>query len=210
MSQAVVDVEFCFDFASPFSYLADCQLDWVLADCAANSYQVTRVPVYLRGFEQFSRGMPYTADKAAYLVRDMQRTAEANDIPLTMPKVMPINGLYMLRGAVFLNSNVAEYGKELVSKYRHAAFKATWVDQRDVASAAAVADIAAEIGIDREAFAAGIATQPVKDELRANTAAAIARGAFGVPTIFVGGELFFGQDRLDQVKRLVDRLTSAQ
>jgi 2-hydroxychromene-2-carboxylate isomerase len=201
MSEDLVTVEFNYDFASPYSYLADCQLDWVLEDSRA---EVVRVPVYLRGFDAFKEKMPYTSSKAAYKVRDMQRTAAVNDIPLTTPKVMPVNGLYMLRGAVFLKEK-----KELLSKYRHAAFKAAWVDQRDVSSADAVADIAAEIGIDRAEFLTGISDKVVKDELRANTESAIARGAFGVPTFFVGDELFFGQDRLDQVRKLVDRLASA-
>ena len=201
MSHDPIAVEFCYDFASPFSYLADCRLDWVLEDCPA---KVTRVPVYLRGFEQFSERMPYTSAKAAYKIRDMQRTAEANDIPLATPKVMPVNGLYLLRGAVFLGDD-----SELAGKFRHAAFKATWVDQRDVSTAEAVADIAVELGIDRAEFLAGSSSQAVKDQLRANTESAIARGAFGVPTIFVGDEMFFGQDRLNQVRRLVDRLAAA-
>lgn len=201
MSQDRITVEFNYDFGSPYSYLADCELDWMFEDSPC---EIVRVPVYLRGFDSFKDGLPYTAAKAAYKVRDMQRTAAANDIPIATPRVMPVNGLYMLRGAVFLKDE-----KELLSKYRHGMFKATWADQRDVGSAEAVADIAAELGIDRAELLAGIAQQSVKDELRANTDAAIERGAFGVPTFFVGGEMFFGQDRLDQVRKLVDSLASS-
>jgi 2-hydroxychromene-2-carboxylate isomerase len=139
-----VKVEFFFDYASPFSYLADCQIDQVLVELPID---LVRIPVYL------------------------------------------------LRGSVFLE------GRPEASPYMVAAFCATWAEQREVSSAEHAADIAAEVGVDRDEFLAGIAQQSVKDTLKENTEGCIARGGFGVPTFFVGKEMFWGQDRLDQLRR---------
>ena len=62
-------------------------------------------------------------------------------------------------------------------------------------------DIAEKAGLDPQAALAAIETQAVKDRLRAFTDAAIAKGAFGAPALFVGDELFWGNDRLDFVER---------
>jgi len=196
-STARPKVEFCYDFASPFSYLADCRIEQALADLAV---ELVRVPVYLRGFETFKKVPPLPAAKMAYLARDMLRTAEFYGIPMKAPISFPINGLYLLRGAIFLEGSPEQ------ARFIVAGFRATWAEQREVSSAAAAADIAAEIGVDRDEFLAGIAAPPVKDTLRAHTEDAISRGAFGVPTFFVGEDMFWGQDRLDQVRHHIENL----
>jgi 2-hydroxychromene-2-carboxylate isomerase len=69
-------------------------------------------------------------------------------------------------------------------------------------------EIAVELGLDREEFSVGMASPAVKERLKANTEKAVERGAFGVPTFFVGEEMFWGQDRLDFVRREVERVLS--
>jgi 2-hydroxychromene-2-carboxylate isomerase len=64
-----------------------------------------------------------------------------------------------------------------------------------------LSDCAEKAGLDPKAALAAIETQPIKDRLRANTDAAIAKGAFGAPTFVVGDELFWGNDRMDFVER---------
>jgi 2-hydroxychromene-2-carboxylate isomerase len=80
------------------------------------------------------------------------------------------------------------------------------VDDRNVSDPAVAIDIGAELGLDREEFSAAIAAPAVKDALKENTERAIEAGAFGVPTFFVGEEMFWGQDRLDFVRREVERV----
>ena len=191
-----VTVEFCYDFASPYSYLADCQIDQALGEYPVD---LVRTPVYLRGFELFSKAPPPAA-KLHYMARDMLRTAEFLGIPMAAPTSFPINGLYLLRGSLFL----AE--RPELSAFEVAAFRATWADAREVSSAEHAADIAAEVGIDRDEFLAGIATPEVKEQLKHNTEGCVARGGFGVPSFFVGTELYWGQDRIDQLCRHLDGL----
>jgi 2-hydroxychromene-2-carboxylate isomerase len=190
-------VRFCFDYASPWTYIADCRVDQALAGLRVD---IQYIPVYLRGFEMFRSGMPYTPAKLAYIARDMQRCASFHGIPLETPSHFPINGLHLLRATVALE------GRPERDTYRRAAYRATWVDDRNVSDPAVAIEIGAELGLGREEFSAAIAAPAVKDALKENTERAIAGGAFGVPTFFVGEEMFWGQDRLDFVRREVERL----
>ncbi len=192
-----VEVVFCYDFASPYSYLADCMIDQALGEYPVD---LVRTPVYLRGFESFSKAPPHAA-KLAYLARDIMRCAEFLGIPLAAPKSFPVNGLYLLRGSVFL----AE--RPELSAFMVAAFRATWAEAREVSSAEHAADIAAEVGVDRDEFLAAISTPTVKEQLKRNTEACVARGGFGVPSFFVGDEMYWGHDRIDQLCRHLDRLS---
>ena len=144
--------------------------------------------------------MPYTSAKLAYIVNDMQRCASFYGVPLSVPNNFPINGLYLLRGTVFLE------GRPEWEAYRKAAYRATWREDRNVSDPAVATEIGKEVGLDIEEFSAGIASPAVKEKLQANTKNAIERDAFGVPTFFVGDEMFWGQDRLDFVRREVERV----
>ena len=78
-------------------------------------------------------------------------------------------------------------------------FEALWTRQRNLADPAVVNEVLTEAGLDAQAFATWVAEDEVKATLKAATEEAVKRGVFGAPTCFVGGEMFFGQDRLDFV-----------
>jgi 2-hydroxychromene-2-carboxylate isomerase len=80
-------------------------------------------------------------------------------------------------------------------------FHAAWRDGRNVGDKTVVIEIAVEAGLDRDRFAARVDAPEIKDQLKRATAAAEARGAFGVPTFFVGEQMFWGHDRMDFVAR---------
>ena len=181
-------VEFLFDYASPYSYLASEMFPRVLPGVAID-YR----PVYLRGFEMFAKGVPHTASKMMYLVKDVQRCAADEDVPLAMPPSFPINGLYALRGAL------AAQRAGGFAAYHRALFHAAWRDGRDVSRKEIVVAIATELGLPE--VAASLDDPALKERLRADTEAASRRGAFGVPTFFVGDQMFWGHDRLGQVAR---------
>jgi 2-hydroxychromene-2-carboxylate isomerase len=88
--------------------------------------------------------------------------------------------------------------------FTEAAFEAYFTDQRNIDDPDVLAAIADECGLDGAAVAEKAASQPVKDILRANTQEAIDRGAFGSPTIFVGGRyMYFGNDQLPLVRQRI-------
>jgi 2-hydroxychromene-2-carboxylate isomerase len=191
-------LEILFDYASPWSYLADIRVDRELADLPI---EIRRVPVYLRGFAAFAQGPPFSPAKLAYLARDFARCAEHHGVPWTPPAVLPINGLYLLRGHLYFE------GRAEADAYRTAAFRAAWVEGANVSDPEVVAELATRLGVRREDFSSGTGTPAIKQKLRANTDAAAERGVFGVPTFRIDDEIFWGQDRLDYVRRcLEDRL----
>jgi 2-hydroxychromene-2-carboxylate isomerase len=118
---------------------------------------------------------------------------------MAMNPTFPQNTLGAMRGAlVALDAGC-------FPAYHRAMFQAMWRDGVNLADDAAYRGVLEAAGLDVERISAGRNDPAVKDRLRANTDEAIARGAFGAPSFFVGDELFFGNDRLDFVAEAVSR-----
>lgn len=184
-------VQVHYDYASPWAFIAS-----EIAARKLPGITLVWVPTYLRGLESFASGMPYNGGKLAYLARDISRVAEHEKVPLVPPPKFPIDGLAALRGAI-----VAEQ-RGAFERYHRAAFRAAWSEQRDVSDRAVVASLLAEaIGTTSAEAEAAMSDLAVKTKLRENTESAAARGVFGVPTFFVGDEVFWGHDRMDYVLR---------
>jgi 2-hydroxychromene-2-carboxylate isomerase len=179
-------VEMYFDYASPYSYLADCRVDAMLP-----GVEVRRQPVYIRGLEQFKDGLPYTMHKLFYLAQDMMRTAALYGIDFNMPTNFPVNGLHLLRCSLALE------GRPEWARFHKAAFRAVWVEDRDVGKPEVVQALCKELGVVPDVM------QTVKDRLKADTARAESRRVFGVPTFFLDEEMYWGQDRLEQLQLAV-------
>jgi 2-hydroxychromene-2-carboxylate isomerase len=196
----VSPLEFYFDFASPYGYLASREID----DLAGrHGRQVSWRPILL-GVVFKVTGMqanvlqPLRGD---YLRRDIQRCARQVGAPLTMPAQMPMNPVAASRAYYWLLDEDAGLARRLAQ----AVFHAHWGEGRDVAAPEAVAELAAGLGLDRAAVLAGMQQPAVKERLRAETETAIARGVFGAPFIFVDDEPFWGADRLPQIEAWLAR-----
>jgi 2-hydroxychromene-2-carboxylate isomerase len=184
-------VDFYFDYASPWSYLAS-----EVATRKLPGIAIHHLPIYLRGLETFSKGLPYTGAKLTYLMRDFARCAEHEGVKVTPPASFPIDGLSALRAALVAQERGAE------GRYHPAAFRATWAEAKDISKKEEVARLLADALGSTEAEALEAMTaQPIKDRLRDATVAAEKRGVFGVPTFFAGDEMFWGHDRFDYVAR---------
>jgi 2-hydroxychromene-2-carboxylate isomerase len=188
-------IETYFDYASPWAYLASELMPRKLPSLGA---AVVHRPIYLRGLESFAKGVPYTAAKLTYLMRDLARCAEHEGVTLTTPPAFPIDGLHALRGAIVAQDSGA------FDRYHRTVFRAAWAEARDISKKEVVATILADALGSSEATAVEAMSVPtVKERLRDATTAAEARGVFGVPTFFVGDEMFWGHDRFDYVARAV-------
>jgi 2-hydroxychromene-2-carboxylate isomerase len=185
-------VEFFFDFGSPTAYLAWTQLPAIVERTGA---RLVRRPMLLGGiFKATGNASPAAIPaKALYMNRDLARFAARYGVTLNFNPFFPINTLVMMRGAVA----AADAGLE--REYDSAIFRAMWEENRNMGEQSELAAVLASMGWDAADFVARIGSDPVKERLKANTEEAIARGAFGAPTFFVDGEMFFGQDRLDFV-----------
>ena len=91
----------------------------------------------------------------------------------------------------------------VVEPYVRAVLAAMWEDGLKMDDPAVISQVLSVAGLDAGAIFAASQTQPIKDRLAANTQTAVDRGAFGIPTFFVGDEIFFGKERLGQVEELV-------
>lgn len=193
-------VEFYFDFGSPASYLAWTQLPGIAARAGA---QIAWRPVLLGGIFQATgnRSPAEIPAKGVYMFRDLARFAQRYGVPFNLNPHFPINTLQLMRGAIAL-----QYRKpESFQRYVEAIFKAIWVDGLNLNDPAAVGGVLTRAGLNPQEVLAMVGEQEIKDRLRAETDAAVKRGLFGVPTMFVGEEMFFGQDRLDFVTAALER-----
>jgi 2-hydroxychromene-2-carboxylate isomerase len=188
-------IDFYFEFASPYGYLASTQID---ALAARHGRTVAWHPIMLGAAfkETGARPLMQTPLKGPYLMHDVPRFARLLGVPLTLPPVMPMNSLAASRACLWLEEN----DRELARRLAQALFHAHWGEGHDLGQPEAVADVAALLGIDRAELLAAVAEQRIKDRLKARTQAAIERGVFGSPFIVVDGEPFWGADRLAQVE----------
>lgn len=185
-------LEFFFDVGSPASYLAWTQLP---ALGAKHEAQLVYRPMLLGAvFQATGNSSPATVPaKGAYSRQDFQRFAKRYGVTLNHNPYFPINTLMLMRGAT------AYLGTADFDRYLQAVFTAMWVDEQDMGQPEVVAAALQKAGLDPAQVLQRVQDPAVKEQLKATTSEAIERGVFGAPTIFVGEQMFFGQDRLDFV-----------
>jgi 2-hydroxychromene-2-carboxylate isomerase/ADP-ribose pyrophosphatase YjhB (NUDIX family) len=186
-------IEFFFDVASPWTYL--CAMQVGAAARRAGADLVWR-PFLLGGVFKLTGNPPpvIVPAKRQWQALDLARAARRIGVPFRRNPHFPINTLTLMRGAVA----AAELG--CFDAYVAAVFQAMWADGADMGDPAVAAAVVAAAGLDAAAIFALAGTPMAKERLKANTAEAVARGAFGSPTLFVGSEMFFGQDRLGDLE----------
>jgi len=189
-------VEFLFDVVSPASYLAYKRLPAIAAQTGAS---IAWTPVLLGAVINATGNVPpgTVPAKGKYLLRDWMRCAARYGIPFTFNHHFPVNTLVVQRAAVAV---LDDDGDATFVRLIDACFQAMWVDGKDLGDLTVVTEIFAAAGFDPDRLMARAGDPAVKQKLKANTDAAVARGVFGAPTFFVGDEMFFGQDRLDYVE----------
>jgi 2-hydroxychromene-2-carboxylate isomerase len=186
-------LEFYFDYGSPYSYLADTQVEAIARRTGAT---LVRKPMLLGGVFK-STGNHSPADlpqRSTWSAFDMPLWARHYGVPFQRNPFFPINTLALMRGAA-----AAELDGSF-ARYHPAIFKAMWVDGRNLNDLKEVAAVLSAAGFDPQKFGNRIQEQDVKDRLKATTDEAVGRGVFGAPTSFVDGQMFFGNDRLPFVE----------
>lgn len=189
-------IDFYFDFSSPYGYLASALID----DLAARYGRTVRWRPFLLGavFKVANTG-PLTSYplKGAYSIHDFQRSARLYKVPFRMPPTFPVNSLVAARGYYWLEAT----NPAMARPFARAIYAAYFADNRDISDREVVLEVAAKLGIDRDALLAGVEDPAVKARLKQETDGAIARGVFGSPYMIVDGEPFWGADRLEMMDR---------
>jgi len=187
-------LEFYFDVGSPAAYLAWTQVPRIAREAGT---EVEYRPFLLGGvFHATGNKSPMEVPaKGQYMVDDLQRCARRYGVPFAHNPHFPFNTLALMRMALGLQLREPHRMVPFVD----AAYRATWVDGKNMNDPATVGAVLQAAGFAPEQLLALASDPAIKDDLKAATQEAVQRGVFGAPTFFVGSEMFWGQDRLDFV-----------
>lgn len=193
-------IDFYFDFGSPTTYLASTQLPKIAQAAGA---QLIYHPVLLGGiFQAAGNQSPVMIPlKAAWMSKDLNRFSERYGVTYRQNPFFPINTMQLMRAA----TGIQLRKPELFDHFLTTIFQGMWVKELNLADPAVLATLLAQAGFDPQEVFALTQDQEVKDKLRADTDRAIQRGIFGLPVMFIGDEMYFGQDRLDFVEEAVGK-----
>ncbi|MEI7536725.1 MAG: 2-hydroxychromene-2-carboxylate isomerase [Comamonadaceae bacterium] len=200
-------IEFFFDCSSPWTYLAFHNIQALAAELkeaiqwrpvlVGGIFNAVNPSVYAQ------REKPVPA-KAAYMLKDMHDWANEAGLKIVMPpRVFPVNSVKAMRGCLWLEPQ----GKLLA--FASAVFEAYWSREEDISQDAVLLKVCQDIGVDGAEFLAGIAQPAIKEQLKSNTEEVIRRGGFGSPTMFLGDDMYFGNDRLGLLRAAILRQRKA-
>ncbi len=185
-------IEFWFEFASTYSYVAAEEIE---EKAAAARIEVVWRPFLLGPIfaEQGWRDSPFNLypAKGAYMWRDIERLCQSKGIAWRRPSAFPRNGLLAARVATALD------GAEKLAAFVRAVYRANFSDDLDISEPSILKDILGGLSLDGEATLNRANDESVKRLLRARTDEAKSRGVFGAPSFFAKEELFWGSDRLE-------------
>lgn len=191
------EIEFLFDFGGPNSWFVHRAIPAIEAK---GNVRFRYVPVLLGGIFKATGNKPplmtygHVAQKVAYDRLEMQRFMTLHNITgFQFNPHFPVNTLLAMRGAI------AAERLGCGPAYREAMYTALWQDGLKLDEPDVWARVVDQAGLDTAALTGLVADEAVKAELVTNTESAVARGAFGVPTFFLGDEMWFGKDRLRDV-----------
>lgn len=196
-------VEFLFDFGSPNAYLSHRVVPGIEARTRA---KLVYTPVLLGGLFKLTNNQPPAVafgnikNKLPYEMLETRRFVARHKLDaFTFNPHFPVNTLQLMRGAVAAMSEGA-FAEYVEAVFQHMWERSKKMDDPDVFRAALL-----ESGLDADRLIARTQDKDVKDTLLANTQRACDRGAFGIPTFFVGDEMYFGKDRLRDVEEEIVR-----
>jgi len=195
----VAHVEFFYDLSSPWTYLAFNNIQPILVETCAN---VRWRPFLVGGvFNAVNPGV-YQAraepmdPKIVHNYRWLHEWARLAGLPLVFPTAHhPVKSVLAMRACCVLEAD-----QPALHEFSKAAFDAYFAWGENLDEPDVIRTIADTCGLDGASLISGIAEQPVKNQLRSNTEEAIARGAYGSPTILIGDALYFGNDQLPLVR----------
>lgn len=195
MSQSV---EYYFAPNSPWTYLGHQRFVAIARQAGAT---VEVLPIDLGRVFPLSGGLPLAKrapQRQAYRLVELRRFSRWLNLPITLqPRFFPVAADAAARLIVAVQQHD---GTDPALRLTGAVLQAVWVQERDIADPATLAALLAEQGLAAQRLMESDA-QTVRERYDANTRRAIDAGVFGAPTYVIGGELFWGQDRLDFVQR---------
>ena len=180
-------IDFYFDFISPYSFLAHKKI------ISSNYRSKFNYKAILLGGLHNLVGITapgFNERKMKNMKNDCKLIAKKNKIDFVWNEKFPINSLYLMRGYLFINSDIKD-------KYFDLCFDAYWKNNEDISKEETIKNILSKCEIKRNDFESGIKDQKIKDELKDLTNIAFQNDVFGAPTFVINNNLYWGQDRLE-------------
>ena len=180
------EVDFYFDFISPYSYLAHQKIKTI------NNVNFNYKPVLLGGLHNLQgiTAPAFIKSKLKYMISDCNLIAKKEKSNFFWNSKFPINSLNIMRGYLFIND-------EVKNLYLNEIFDAYWKDNLDTSNDDVLKTLLEKNKIDSKIFFEGIKNPKIKDELKSITQEAHDKEIFGIPTFVVNDKIFWGQDRLE-------------
>jgi 2-hydroxychromene-2-carboxylate isomerase len=195
-------IDFYFDFPSPYSYLAHTQLPKIAAELSAS---LTYHPFRLLELMKLVANRPTTIEcknKSKYAGTDLQRWTKRYNVEFARnPHLRSFDFAELDRGALVAIAD----GRG--AQYVTAVFSGVWAKQADLSQRSVLIDILNRAGFDAPLLLERASTDDITAKLDDETQAAAMRGVFGAPTMFIGDQMFFGNDRLDFVVEALSSTT---
>ena len=195
----MTSLDLYYDFGSPNAYFAREALKEV---SRRTGLVVIEKPALIGGIFKLTNNQPpwmasaACANKLAYMQLEIKRFIA--DHKLTQFKFnssFPVRTILPMRGAI------AALDRGIHDQYVEAVFKAIWEDDNNISDPAVLTNVLNEAGLDGDAIVAATQDQTIKDKLKEATQAAVDRGAFGLPTMFLGDDMYFGKDRVWMIEK---------
>ncbi|MGE4324439.1 MAG: 2-hydroxychromene-2-carboxylate isomerase [Sphingobium sp.] len=195
-------VEFFFDCSSPWTYLGFDSMERLQDQTGV---EVDWRPILVGGvfnainesvYEQRSNPVPA---KLAYARKDLQDWARRQGLTIGHPTIFPVNSARAMRACI-----AAGLSGQLPI-FARAVFDAYWNRDEDISQPAVLAAIADRVKLDAHDLLSRADSEAIRTMLRSNTSELIDRGGFGSPTIFLGDDMYFGNDRMVLVRDAIGR-----
>ncbi len=195
-----MEIPFYYDYACPWAYIGSCRVEPYFADLGV---EVDFRPVRLARLVENPgpRGLPPGERKKTWYISDLRAWAEmagAEFAPLDAAMARPDTGLLLQAALV-----AADHGA--FREFHYPAYRARWAEARPVDDPAVVRELLDGAGLDGETALAEAQSDAVRARLDADSEAAIERGVFGVPSLFVGDRMFWGNDRYELMRHFIEK-----
>ena len=181
------EIDFYFDFISPYTYLA-----YKKIQSLPKNIKINYKPILLGGLHNLEgiTAPAFIKPKLKHMISDCNLIAEKNKTDFIWNSKFPINSLNIMRGYLFISDEI----KDL---YLNVMFDSYWKDNLDISNEETLKSILEKCKINSNDFFNGIKDPKIKDELKTVTQEAHDKEIFGAPTFVVNNKIFWGQDRLE-------------
>lgn len=192
-----MEIPFYFDYACPWAYLGSCRVESYFRDLGV---EIDFRPVRLADLTETAgpKSLPPGERKRRWYVSDLKAWAEMVGAELKVEA-----GARRPDTRLLLQAALVARERGAFRDFHYAAYRARWAEARPVDEPAVVRELLEGAGLDGETLLAEARSDALAERLDADTRAAVARGVFGVPTLFVGERMFWGNDRFELARHFI-------